>query len=104
MRARLPSAGAAIAPGVVISNLHTATNSVDDYDAFLERSKQTHPLGFVGEGRDVAALADAEGVPRADLDDSTGVIGDLATVTAGFRQHFYAIAAAVPVRCTPWEQ
>jgi len=47
----------AIAPGVVVSNLHTITGAVDDYDAFLERSKETHPLGFVGEGRDVAALA-----------------------------------------------
>jgi len=47
----------AIAPGVVVTNLHTATGAVDDYEAFLERSKETHPLGFVGEGRDVAALA-----------------------------------------------
>ncbi|MEM8886216.1 MAG: SDR family oxidoreductase, partial [Planctomycetota bacterium] len=47
----------AIAPGVVVTNLHTVTNAVDDYDDFLERSKQTHPLGFVGEPRDIAALA-----------------------------------------------
>ncbi|MHC4937431.1 MAG: SDR family NAD(P)-dependent oxidoreductase [Planctomycetota bacterium] len=47
----------AIAPGVVVSNLHTVTNAVDDYEEFLERSKKTHPLGFVGEGKDVAALA-----------------------------------------------
>jgi NAD(P)-dependent dehydrogenase (short-subunit alcohol dehydrogenase family) len=47
----------AIAPGVVVSNLHTVTGAVEDYDEFLERSRKTHPLGFVGEGRDVAALA-----------------------------------------------
>jgi len=47
----------AIAPGVVVTNLHTVTNAVPDYPAFLERSKATHPLGFVGEARDVAALA-----------------------------------------------
>jgi len=47
----------AIAPGVVVTNLHTATNAVDDYAAFLERSRDTHPLGFVGEGKDIAALA-----------------------------------------------
>jgi NAD(P)-dependent dehydrogenase (short-subunit alcohol dehydrogenase family) len=47
----------AIGPGVVISNLHTATNAVEDYPAFIEHGKQTHPLGFVGEGKDIAALA-----------------------------------------------
>ena len=46
----------AIAPGVVVTNLHTVTNAVEDYDGFLERSKATHPLGFVGEGKDIAAL------------------------------------------------
>ena len=47
----------AIAPGVVVTNLHTATGAVPDYDAFLERCKETHPLGFVGEPSDIAALA-----------------------------------------------
>jgi NAD(P)-dependent dehydrogenase (short-subunit alcohol dehydrogenase family) len=47
----------AIAPGVVVTNLHTVTNAVADYDAFLERSKQTHPLGFVGEADDAAWMA-----------------------------------------------
>lgn len=46
----------AINPGVVVTNLHKATNTVPDYDGFLERSKQTHPLGFVGEPRDAAEL------------------------------------------------
>lgn len=46
----------AINPGVVVSNLHRATGTVPDYPAFLERSKQTHPLGFVGEPRDAAEL------------------------------------------------
>lgn len=47
----------AIAPGVVVTNLHTVTNAVEDYAGFLERSKQTHPLGFVGEPKDIAAMA-----------------------------------------------
>ena len=47
----------AIAPGVVVTNLHTVTGAVEDYDAFLARSRETHPLGFVGEGRDIAAMA-----------------------------------------------
>ena len=47
----------AIAPGVVVTNLHTVTGAVEDYDGFLKRSRETHPLGFVGEGKDIAALA-----------------------------------------------
>jgi NAD(P)-dependent dehydrogenase (short-subunit alcohol dehydrogenase family) len=47
----------AIAPGVVVTNLHTATGAVKDYPAFLERGKETHPLGFVGEPDDVAWMA-----------------------------------------------
>ena len=47
----------AIAPGVVVTNLHTVTSAVADYAGFLERSKETHPLGFVGEPRDIAAMA-----------------------------------------------
>lgn len=47
----------AIAPGVVVTNLHTVTNAVPDYAGFLERSKTTHPLGFVGEPMDAANLA-----------------------------------------------
>ena len=47
----------AIAPGVVVTNLHTVTNAVEDYEGFLERCKETHPLGFVGEPKDIAALA-----------------------------------------------
>ncbi|MFV1959239.1 MAG: SDR family NAD(P)-dependent oxidoreductase, partial [Planctomycetota bacterium] len=46
----------AINPGVVITNLHRASGSVPDYDAFLERCKETHPLGFVGEPHDAAEL------------------------------------------------
>lgn len=47
----------AMAPGVIVTNLHTVTNAVPDYPAFLERSKTTHPLGFVGAPRDAAELA-----------------------------------------------
>lgn len=46
-----------IAPGVVVTNLHTVTNAVPDYPAFLERGKVTHPLGFVGQVEDTSALA-----------------------------------------------
>jgi NAD(P)-dependent dehydrogenase (short-subunit alcohol dehydrogenase family) len=46
----------AINPGVVVTNLHKATNTVPDYPGFLERSKATHPLGFVGSPDDAAEL------------------------------------------------
>ena len=42
-------------PGVVVTNLHKASNAVPDYAAFLERGKQTHPLGFVGHIDDVVS-------------------------------------------------
>ncbi len=45
----------AVEPGVVRSELHTATGAVADYEAFLQRAKQTHPLGRPGEPEDVAA-------------------------------------------------
>lgn len=37
-------------------------------------------------------LAGTRGVPLVVLDPSAGVLGDLATATSGFRQHFYALA------------
>jgi NAD(P)-dependent dehydrogenase (short-subunit alcohol dehydrogenase family) len=46
----------ALNPGVVVTELHTATNAVPDYPAFLERSKITHPLGRVGQPEEIAAL------------------------------------------------
>lgn len=45
-----------INPGVVVTNLHKVSNAVPDYDAFLERCRSTHPLGFVGEPEDAAEL------------------------------------------------
>lgn len=46
----------AINPGVVKTNLHKATDTVPDYDAFLARSEETHPLGFYGSPQDAADL------------------------------------------------
>ena len=47
----------AISPGVVVTNLHTVTNAIEDYEGFLERSRETHPLGFVAQPDDVAGMA-----------------------------------------------
>jgi NAD(P)-dependent dehydrogenase (short-subunit alcohol dehydrogenase family) len=46
----------ALNPGVVVTELQTATNAVADYPAFLERSKITHPLGRVGQPEEIASL------------------------------------------------
>lgn len=46
----------AVNPGVVVTELHTASDAVEDYPAFLERSKTTHPLGRVGQPEEIAVL------------------------------------------------
>jgi NAD(P)-dependent dehydrogenase (short-subunit alcohol dehydrogenase family) len=46
----------AVAPGVVVTELHTVTGAVADYQAFLERGKVTHPIGRVGQAGEVASL------------------------------------------------
>jgi len=45
----------AVDPGVVVSNLHRRGGMGEEkYQAFLEHSKTTHPLGRVGQPEDVA--------------------------------------------------
>ncbi len=47
----------AVNPGVVITEIHKRGGmSEENYEAFLERSKQTHPLGRVGEAQEIADL------------------------------------------------
>ena len=47
----------AVNPGVVVTNIHRRGGMTEDnYAAFLERSKQTHPIGRVGTGEEVAEL------------------------------------------------
>jgi len=47
----------AINPGVVLTNLHKASGmSEEKYQAFLEHSKSTHPLGRVGRPEEAAEL------------------------------------------------
>jgi NAD(P)-dependent dehydrogenase (short-subunit alcohol dehydrogenase family) len=47
----------AVNPGVVLSNLHRAGGMQEEnYAAFLQHSKTTHPLGRVGEASEVAEL------------------------------------------------
>jgi NAD(P)-dependent dehydrogenase (short-subunit alcohol dehydrogenase family) len=47
----------AVNPGVVVTNLHRAGGMDEEaYQAFLERSSETHPLGRVGQPEEVADL------------------------------------------------
>ena len=47
----------AVNPGVVVSNLHKRGGMADeDYQKFLKNSKNTHPLGRVGDAKEVAEL------------------------------------------------
>jgi NAD(P)-dependent dehydrogenase (short-subunit alcohol dehydrogenase family) len=47
----------AVNPGVVVSNLHRRGGMDEDkYGAFLEHSKQTHPLGRPGDASEIADL------------------------------------------------
>ena len=47
----------AVNPGVVVTEIHKRGGmSEPDYAAFLEHSKQTHPLGRVGEASEIAEL------------------------------------------------
>ena len=47
----------AVNPGVTVTNLHRRSGMGEaQYAAFLERSKETHPLGRPGQPDDIAAL------------------------------------------------
>jgi NAD(P)-dependent dehydrogenase (short-subunit alcohol dehydrogenase family) len=47
----------AVNPGVVVTEIHKRGGMTEDqYKAFLEHSKSTHPLGRVGEAREIAEL------------------------------------------------
>ena len=47
----------AVNPGVTVTNLHRRSGITEDaYSAFLERAKETHPLGRPGQASEIAAL------------------------------------------------
>jgi NAD(P)-dependent dehydrogenase (short-subunit alcohol dehydrogenase family) len=68
----------AVNPGVVVSELHTASGAVADYEAFLERGKQTHPLGRVGQPEDIASL-----ITFLASDESSWITGGCFPVDGG---------------------
>lgn len=47
----------AVNPGVVVTEIHKRGGMTgEDYEAFLEHSKETHPLGRVGQAMEIAEL------------------------------------------------
>jgi NAD(P)-dependent dehydrogenase (short-subunit alcohol dehydrogenase family) len=47
----------AVNPGVVVTEIHKRGGMTEEqYDAFLEHSKTTHPLGRVGQAAEIAEL------------------------------------------------
>jgi NAD(P)-dependent dehydrogenase (short-subunit alcohol dehydrogenase family) len=47
----------AVNPGVVVTEIHKRGGQTEEqYAAFLEHSKETHPLGRVGDAREIAEL------------------------------------------------
>lgn len=47
----------AVNPGVVVTEIHRRGGMTEEqYAAFLERSKQTHPIGRVGQANEIAEL------------------------------------------------
>lgn len=47
----------AVNPGVVVTSLHSSGGmAAEQYQAFLERGKTTHPLGRVGQAQEIAEL------------------------------------------------
>ena len=69
----------AVNPGVVISNLHRRGGMNDEnYAAFLERSRGTHPLGRPGQAEEIAELCFFLASPEA-----TWITGETISIDGG---------------------
>jgi NAD(P)-dependent dehydrogenase (short-subunit alcohol dehydrogenase family) len=69
----------AVNPGVTVTNLHRrAGMGEDQYRAFLERSKETHPIGRPGQADEIADLILFLCSPRA-----AWITGDTIAIDGG---------------------
>jgi len=69
----------AVNPGVVVTEIHRRGGmNEEDYAAFLERSKQTHPMGRVGNPQEIAAL-----VTFLASDDASWITGATYSIDGG---------------------
>ncbi len=75
----------------------TFTAAVDTCAVLLERRPEGHDDGRTAPAAVTWSphLARALGVPEVRFEAAAGTVADLATATAGFRQHHYALAAHV---------
>jgi len=72
----------AVNPGVVVANLHRRGGMGDEqYAAFLERSKETHPLGRPGQPEEIAEL-----IVFLATDRSGWITGDTIAIDGGRHQ------------------
>jgi NAD(P)-dependent dehydrogenase (short-subunit alcohol dehydrogenase family) len=69
----------AVNPGVVVTELHRQAGLNEEaYNAFLERSKTTHPMGRVGQPEDLAAL-----IAFLASDESSWITGATVSIDGG---------------------
>lgn len=72
----------AVNPGVVITNIHRRSGmNESDYEAFLEKSRMTHPLGRAGEPEEVAEL-----ILFLASDDASWITGATYSIDGGRAQ------------------
>jgi NAD(P)-dependent dehydrogenase (short-subunit alcohol dehydrogenase family) len=69
----------AVNPGVVVSNLHRRGGMTEEaYSAFIQRSRETHPLGRPGEPSEIAEL-----IFFLASDDAAWITGETISIDGG---------------------
>ncbi len=79
----------------VVAPVLTAQQPRGDGTTVLTGTSTGREVDRPADGLWAPLLAAARGVPIVRAPDETGVVSDLASVTAGFRQHFYGLEGAV---------
>lgn len=79
----------------VVAPVFTAQEPRGDETVVITGTAPGRAIDRPSDGLWAPLLAAARGVPTVRSPDKTGVVRDLASVTAGFRQHFYGLEGAV---------